>query len=108
MSSVRDAAALVLKEARQIDALICNAAIAQIQVQRLTEDGFESQIATNYYSHFLLCGLLFDRIAQSEGRIVTVGSNGYAMGPKQIQFDDMNFDKNYNCWNVYCHSKLAQ
>lgn len=30
------------------------------------------------------------------------------MGLKTIQFDDMNFDKNYHPNNTYCHSKLAQ
>ncbi|MEL6941104.1 MAG: oxidoreductase, partial [Bacteroidota bacterium] len=33
---------------------------------------------------------------------------GYKMGLKTIQFEDMNFDKNYNPMNAYCHSKLAQ
>lgn len=44
----------------------------------------------------------------SEGRIVVVGSNGYKMGLKKIQFEDLNFDKNYNPMNAYCQSKLAQ
>ena len=52
--------------------------------------------------------LLFDKIEQSSGRIVVVGSEGYKMGLKTIQFDDMNFDMNYNPMNTYCHSKLAQ
>ena len=30
------------------------------------------------------------------------------MGIKTIQFDDMNWDKNYHPNNTYCHSKLAQ
>lgn len=25
-----------------------------------------------------------------------------------MQFDDMNWDKNYHPMNTYCHSKLAQ
>lgn len=108
LSSVRHAAKEVIKTAPKIDALICNAAVAQIAKQELTPDGFESQLGINHYGHFLLINLLFDQVEQSKGRIVVVGSEGYKMGLKTIQFDDLNFDKNYNPMNTYCHSKLAQ
>jgi NAD(P)-dependent dehydrogenase (short-subunit alcohol dehydrogenase family) len=108
LASVRTAAVEVLKTVPQIDALICNAAIAQVPTQKLTVDGFESQLATNHYGHFVLCGMLFDRIEISKGRIVVVASLGYNMGIKTIQFDDMNWDKNYRANPVYSQSKLAQ
>jgi len=59
LASVRQAAAQALETLPQIDALICNAAIAQVPTQQLTVDGFESQLGTNHYGHFALCGLLF-------------------------------------------------
>lgn len=108
LSSVREAAEQVLKTVPQIDALICNAAIAQVPTQKFTVDGFESQLGTNHYGHFVLCGMLFDRIEESKGRIVVVASLGYKMGLKTMQFDDMNWDKNYHQNRTYCHSKLAQ
>lgn len=108
LQSVRTAAAAVLEMAPQIDALICNAAIAQVPNYQLTVDGFESQLGTNHYGHFVLCGSLFDRIEASKGRIVVVASLGYKMGLKTIQFDDMNWEKNYHPNHTYCHSKLAQ
>ncbi|AEH02563.1 SDR family oxidoreductase [Lacinutrix sp. 5H-3-7-4] len=108
LSSVRNAANKVNKSTPKIDALICNAAVAQIAKQEFTTDGFESQLGINHYGHFLLINLLFDTIENSNGRIVVVGSEGYKMGLKTIQFDDMNFDKNYHPNNTYCHSKLAQ
>lgn len=108
LASVRQAAAEVLHIVPQIDALICNAAIAQVPTQKFTVDGFESQLGTNHYGHFVLCGMLFDRIEESKGRIVVVASLGYKMGLKTIQFDDMNWDKNYNANSVYSQSKLAQ
>ncbi|MEQ3725870.1 MAG: SDR family oxidoreductase [Tateyamaria sp.] len=108
LASVRAAADEVLKTVPQIDALICNAAIAQVPTQKLTVDGFESQLGTNHYGHFVLCGMLFDRIDASKGRIVVVASLGYNMGIKTIQFDDMNWDKNYSANPVYSQSKLAQ
>ncbi|WP_106746385.1 SDR family oxidoreductase [Yoonia maritima] len=108
LASVRAAADDVLKTVPQIDALICNAAIAQVPTQKLTVDGFESQLGTNHYGHFVLCGMLFDRIEASKGRIVVVASLGYNMGIKTIQFDDINWDKNYSANPVYSQSKLAQ
>ena len=108
LASVRRAAKEVLKTVSQIDALICNAAIAQVPKQILTVDGFESQLGVNHYGNFLLQALLYPRIEESKGRIVTVGSEGYKMGIKTIQFDDMNWDKSYSPNGVYSQSKLAQ
>lgn len=108
LDSVREAAAKVLEQIPQIDALICNAAIAQVPKQELTVDGFESQLGVNHFGHFLLCGLLFERIEASQGRIVVVGSNAYKMGLKKIRFEDLNFDNKYTAWNSYAQSKLAQ
>ncbi len=108
LSSVRKAAGEVLEQVPQIDALICNAAIAQVPTQKLTVDGHESMLGTNHYGHFLLAGLLFERIEESKGRIVVVSSLGYNMGIKTIQFDDMNWDRNYHPNKTYSQSKLAQ
>lgn len=108
LSSVREAADEILKTVPQIDALMCNAAIAQVPTQKFTVDGFESQLGTNHYGHFVLAGKLFDRIEASAGRIVVVASLGYKMGLKTMQFDNMNWDGNYHQNRTYCHSKLAQ
>jgi len=107
-SSVRKAAAEVLKKVSRIDGLICNAAIAQVPSQKLTVDGFESQLGVNHYGHFTLQGLLFPLIEKSKGRIVAVGSMGYDMGLKTIKFDDMNWDNDYSPNDAYSQSKLAQ
>lgn len=107
-ASVRAAAEEVLKTVPRIDALICNAAIAQVPMRKLTPDGFESQLGTNHYGHFTLCGMLFDRIEESRGRIVAVASLGYNMGLKTIRFDDMNWNEGYGANTAYSQSKLAQ
>ncbi len=65
-------------------------------------------LGTNHYGLFLLCGLLFERIDASNGRIVVVSSLGCNMGTKTIQFEDMNWDQNYHQNRTYCQSKLAQ
>ena len=108
LASVRDAAADVIKTVPRIDALICNAAIAQVPTRKLTQDGFESQLGTNHYGHFVLCGMLFERGEASQGRIVVVASLGFKMGLRTIQFDDMIWDNNYRANPSYAQSKLAQ
>lgn len=106
--SVKKAAKKILKTVPQLDALICNAAIAQVPKRVLTVDGWESQMGTNYYGNWTLQALLFPLIEKSKGRIVTVGSMGYDMGIKTIKFDDLNWDKDYTPNNAYSQSKLAQ
>lgn len=107
-ASVKQAAKEVLNTVARIDALICNAAIAQVPTRKLTVDGWESQMGVNYFGHFTLQGILFPLIEQSQGRIVTVGSMGYDMGLKTIKFDDLNWDEDYTPNNAYSQSKLAQ
>ena len=58
-ASVKKAAEEVLKTVSQIDALICNAAIAfkYRKEMALTVDGWESQMGVNYFGHFTLQGI---------------------------------------------------
>ncbi|MCI4670496.1 MAG: SDR family oxidoreductase [Bacteroidia bacterium] len=107
-TSVKNAAAEVIEKVSRIDALICNGAIAQVPTQKITVDGWESQMGVNYFGHFTLQALLFPLIEKSQGRIVTVGSMGYDMGIKTIKFDDLNWDQDYTPNNAYSQSKLAQ
>ncbi len=107
-ASVKKAAAEVLEKVDRIDALMCNAAIAQVPSRKLTVDGWESQMGVNYFGHFTLQALLYPLIEKSKGRIVTVGSMGYDMGLKTIKFDDLNWEKGYTPNNAYSQSKLAQ
>lgn len=107
-SSVKQAAKEVIQKVHQIDGLLCNAAIAQVPERRLTVDGFENQLGVNHYGHFILQGLLFPLIEKSRGRIVVVGSEGYKMGLKTINFEDMNWDSKYSANDAYSQSKLAQ
>lgn len=107
-ASVKKAAEEVIKNVPRIDALICNAAIAQVPQRVLTKEGWESQMGTNYFGHFTLQSLLFPLVEKSKGRIVAVGSMGYDMGLKTIKFDDINWDKDYTPNDAYSQSKLAQ
>ena len=106
--SVKNAAKEVLETVSQIDALMCNGAIAQTPKRELTKQGWELQMGVNYFGHFTLQSLLYPLIEKSKGRIVTVGSMGYDMGIKAIKFDDLSWKKDYTPNNAYSQSKLAQ
>lgn len=107
-SSVKKAVKEVLAKVQHVDALICNAAIAQVPKRELTVDGWESQMGVNYFGHFTLQALLYPLLEKSNGRIVSVGSMGYNMGLKTIKFDDLNWDKAYTPNDAYSQSKLGQ
>lgn len=108
LESVRAAAAEILEKHSRIDALICNAAIAHMPTRELSSEGVEAHFGTNHLGHFLLCGLLFDRIDETAGRIVMVGSKGYKWGDKRIYFENLSLDGIYDPHNSYQQSKLAQ
>lgn len=106
--SVKGAANEILENTPRIDALICNGAIAQVPELSLNAEGWESQMAVNYFGHYTLQALLYPLIKSSEGRIVAVGSLAYDMGLKTIKLDDLNWTKDYGPNLAYSHSKLAQ
>lgn len=106
--SVKKAAEEVLASVDRIDALMCNGAIAQVPKRVLIENDWESQMGVNFFGHFTLQAMLYPLIEKSKGRIVTVGSLGYDMGLKTINFEDLNWGKGYNANTAYSQSKLAQ
>ncbi len=61
LSSVRSCAEKIAKEESRVDVLINNAGVAMCPHQQ-TEDGFEMQIGTNHFGHFLFTNLLLDKL----------------------------------------------
>jgi NAD(P)-dependent dehydrogenase (short-subunit alcohol dehydrogenase family) len=109
LASVRGAAEQVLDDDQitHIDVLINNAAVMACPYG-VTEDGFETQFATNHLSHFLLTNLLKPKIlAAPAPRIVNVSSLGHLK--LAIQFDDIGFSggKTYNIFDAYGQAKTA-
>lgn len=105
LKSVRHFADEYLTMHQKLDLLINNAGI-MMPPYSLTEDGFESQFGTNYLGHFLLTGLLLPAMNNiSNSRIVSLSSMAHK--PGIIQFNDLNFAKNYNKIKAYSQSKLA-
>ena len=105
LNSVRDFSADFLKDYQQLDLLINNAGI-MIPPFSLTEDGFESQMAANYFGHFLLTEGLLESLMKTPGsRIVSLSSIAHKRG--KIQFDDLQFEQDYDAMKAYAQSKLA-
>ena len=105
LKSVRNFSATFLAKYDRLDLLIENAGI-MIPPLSKTEDGFESQMAVNYFSHFLLTKLLYPILNKTEGaRIATTSSLAHERG--RIDFDNLNAEKSYSKIGAYGQSKLA-
>ena len=88
-----------------LDLLINNAGI-MMSPYKVTEDGFEHQLATNYLGHFALTGLLLPMLTRTPGsRIITLSSLSYKWA--KIQFDDLHARKGYSKTKAYGQSKRA-
>ena len=105
LESVRTFAQCILKEEAGLDILINNAGVMRCPYQK-TAEGYEMQFGVNHLGHFLLTSLLLDRLKKAPAaRIVVVSSLGYKRG--NINFDDINSEKDYDPMVAYCQSKLA-
>lgn len=102
---VRKAAATISQLACPVDVLINNAG-ARLDHYQQNSAGHELTFATNHLGHFLLTGLLLDRIlAADQGRIITVssGSHGSAQADGTWELTADNYDRK----QAYAKSKLA-
>lgn len=90
----------------QLDILCNNAGVVAQPLSRSAQ-GFELQMATNYFGGYALTGLLLERLQATPGaRIVNVASNAHKWG--RMVLDDLNWERRrYNEWLGYGQSKLA-
>jgi NAD(P)-dependent dehydrogenase (short-subunit alcohol dehydrogenase family) len=92
----------------KVDLLVNNAGVMAIPKREVTQDGFERQMATNYLGPFALTGLLMPALMRSKSpRVTTVSSGAANQGLKRINFEDLQWEKNYGAWRAYSQSKLA-
>lgn len=90
---------------KRLDILVNNAGI-MIPPFSLTEDGFESQMGVNYFSHFLLTNLLLNQLKSTpNSRVVSLSSIAHKSG--KIDFNNINSKGKYNKVAAYSQSKLA-
>lgn len=107
LSSVRAFAHTFRQQYHRLDLLINNAGIMW-PPYALTVDGFESQMAVNYFGHFLLTALLIELMPDApDSRVVSLSSNAHRLGSGKINFDDLQSEQNYSKTGAYAQSKLA-
>lgn len=110
LESVRSAAKDFLSKSKTLNVIVNNAGIMATPEGK-TAEGFESQLGTNHYAHFLFFQLLKPALLASstpafQSRVVSVSSSGHRTAG--ILFDDMDFAKaGYNKWMAYGQSKTA-
>jgi retinol dehydrogenase-14 len=104
-AEVRRLAAAILDTYPRLDVLVNNVG-GSWATRHVTADGLEQTFAVNHLAAFLLTNLLLDRLkASAPARVVTVSSNAQARG--QIDFEDLQGERNYSEHRAYPQSKLA-
>lgn len=105
LDDVRNLADSVADRFGTLDVLINNAGLLTDHRQ-CSYDGFELTFAVNYLAPWLLTNLLLDVLAKSpRARIVNVAST--AMGGGQIDINDLQSERQFDGWQAYANSKLA-
>jgi NAD(P)-dependent dehydrogenase (short-subunit alcohol dehydrogenase family) len=90
----------------RLDLLINNAGVMTPPERKLTADGFELQLGTNYLGHFALTARLLPLLRKgNDPRVVTVSSIAARSGA--IDFADLQASRSYRPMPVYSQSKLA-
>lgn len=105
LRSVRDFCAGVLRSEDRLDVLVNNAGVGGLP-NELTEDGLVMGMQANHFGPFLLTCLLVGLLKKTPGsRIVTVSSAAHPFGFFDV--DNMNCEKSFNGFYLYCNSKLC-
>lgn len=91
---------------KSLDILINNAAVMNPPSRKVTKDGFELQMGTNYFGHFALTAHLLPLLRKgNKPRVVTLSSIAHRSGV--INFDDLQSEHDYKPQQTYAQSKLA-
>lgn len=105
LRSVRQFAADMRTAHPRLDLLVNNAGV-MFPPEARTEDGFEIQMAANYFGHFALTALLLDTMPDtSESRVVTLSSIAHKRA--RIDLDELRATGGRGGPRAYGQSKLA-
>lgn len=106
LDSVANFARRLTSENHALDLLINSSGVTALPKRRVSVDGFEMQLATNYLGHFALTGQLLPLLRRSKSaRVVQVSSLVHRYG--KIRLDDLQSERKYKPWAAYFQSKLA-
>ena len=105
LESVRSFANEFIAKYDNLDLLVNNAGVMMPPYEK-TDDGFELQMAANYFGHFLLTGLLIDFLIKTKGsRVISLSSIAHKNA--KIDFQDLQSEIKYSKFKAYGQSKLA-
>jgi NAD(P)-dependent dehydrogenase (short-subunit alcohol dehydrogenase family) len=103
VNSVKNAAEEFKSKFNNLHILVNNAGI-NLSHRELSADGYEKVFATNHLAYFYLTSLLLDILKSSApSRIINIASNAHS----EIDINDVMSERNYNYFEVYKHSKMA-
>ncbi|MCA1188669.1 SDR family oxidoreductase [Saccharopolyspora sp. 6T] len=108
LSSLASIAALADRlagEGRPIHVLVNNAGVMTPPERRTTEDGFELQFGTNHLGHVALVAGLLPLLRAGRARVTSQLS--VAAGRHGINWDDLQWERNYRGNRAYSQSKIA-
>jgi NAD(P)-dependent dehydrogenase (short-subunit alcohol dehydrogenase family) len=89
-----------------LHAIVANAGVMALQ-EKSVMHGTEAHMFINHVSHFMLVNGLRDQLTPN-GRVVVLssGAHAYARG-KNLDFEDLGWNRPYKPWVAYGYSKLA-
>lgn len=103
VNSVKNATEEFKSKFNNLHILVNNAGI-NLSHRELSADGYEKVFATNHLAYFYLTSLLLDILKSSApSRIINIASNAHS----EIDINDVMSERNYNYFEVYKHSKMA-
>lgn len=108
LSSMASVAALgerLRAEGAPIHFLINNAGVMTPPERQTTTDGFELQFGTNHLGHFALTAHLLPLLKLGRARVTTQASIAARSGT--INWDDLNWEREYDGMRAYRQSKIA-
>ncbi|MEV0751675.1 SDR family oxidoreductase [Streptosporangium sp. NPDC050280] len=105
LTSVQALGETLREEGRPIHILINNAGVMTPPSRQTTADGFELQFGTNHLGHFALVAHLLPLLRAGRARVTSQVSIAARRGA--INWDDLNWERDYNAMRAYRQSKIA-
>ena len=105
LTSVAAFGKVMLDEGEPVHLLINNAGVMTPPAQQTTEDGFELQWGTNHLGHVALTGHLLPLLREGRARVTSQTSIAARSGG--IDWDDLDFTRDYDAMRAYRQSKIA-
>ncbi|MER6827032.1 SDR family oxidoreductase [Streptosporangium sp. NPDC000563] len=105
LTSVQALGEALREEGRPIHILINNAGVMTPPSRQTTADGFELQFGTNHLGHFALVAHLLPLLRAGRARVTSQVSIAVRRGG--INWDDLNWERDYDAMRAYRQSKIA-